>query len=273
MGKSHDAMLIQGDGSGVFQVDGLATDITAPLSRIENRRRLSDQLRIANSQLSLPQKLDDDINRHRDRAFSLLRHNAGEILDLQRESASLRDAYGQTSVGQCLLMARRMIEAGVSLVTVNWEDETKISGMNTCWDTHEDNFNKLKTLLCPIFDQAFPTFCRTWMITVCWRQHLWWRLASSGGLRSWVSLLKAQILRSPGATTGLMPSPRYLLVVGSVAVNFMAVQIVMLVLSPTVCFFSLIYRPQFCITWQSITRWNMCRTIRDCVIDSATEAQ
>jgi hypothetical protein len=158
MGKSHDAMLIQGDGSGDFQVDGLSTDITAPLSRIENRRRLSDQLRIANAQLSLPQRLDDDINRHRERAFSLLHHNAGEILDLRRESASLREAYGHTSVGQSLLMARRMIEAGVSLVTVNWEDETKISGTNTCWDTHEDNFNKLKTLLCPMFDQAFPTF-------------------------------------------------------------------------------------------------------------------
>ena len=79
----------------IFKVDGLSTDITAPLSRIENRRRLSDQLRIANAQLSAAhQRLDDDINRHRERAFSLLHHNAGEILDLRRESASLREAYG-----------------------------------------------------------------------------------------------------------------------------------------------------------------------------------
>jgi uncharacterized protein (DUF1501 family) len=55
-------------------------------------------------------------------------------------------------------MARRLVEAGVSLVTVNWEDETKIDGVNTCWDTHQDNFPKLKDLLCPTFDRAFPAF-------------------------------------------------------------------------------------------------------------------
>ncbi|MEX0586625.1 MAG: DUF1501 domain-containing protein, partial [Pirellulales bacterium] len=46
----------------------------------------------------------------------------------------------------------------VGLVTVNWQDETKIDGANTCWDTHQDNFAKLKNLLCPIFDRAFPAF-------------------------------------------------------------------------------------------------------------------
>lgn len=59
-------------------------------------------------------------------------------------------------IGQSLLMARRMVEAGVPLITVNWEDQTKIDGVNTCWDTHQDNFPKLKNLLCPLFDQAFP---------------------------------------------------------------------------------------------------------------------
>jgi uncharacterized protein (DUF1501 family) len=58
-------------------------------------------------------------------------------------------------MGQSLLMARRMVEAGVSLVTVNWGDETKTDGVNTCWDTHHSNFSKLKNLLCPIFDQAY----------------------------------------------------------------------------------------------------------------------
>ena len=61
-------------------------------------------------------------------------------------------------VGQSLLMARRLVEAGISLVTVNWEDETKVDGVNTCWDTHQNNFKKLKTLLCPIFDRAYTAF-------------------------------------------------------------------------------------------------------------------
>src|SRR6185369_8517193 len=69
-----------------------------------------------------------------------------------------RERYGRTAVGQSLLLARRLVEAGVSLVTVNWDDDTKIDGVNTCWDTHQGNFAKLKDLLCPIFDRVFPAF-------------------------------------------------------------------------------------------------------------------
>jgi uncharacterized protein (DUF1501 family) len=70
----------------------------------------------------------------------------------------VRQRYGETAVGQSLLLARRLVEAGVSLVTVNWQDETKIDGVNTCWDTHQNNFAKLRDLLCPTFDRAFPAF-------------------------------------------------------------------------------------------------------------------
>jgi uncharacterized protein (DUF1501 family) len=80
------------------------------------------------------------------------------VFDLRREPDRVRERYGRTTVGQSLLMARRLVEAGVSLVTVNWQDETKIDGTNTCWDTHQDNFAKLKSLLCPTFDRAFPAF-------------------------------------------------------------------------------------------------------------------
>ena len=158
MGERHEAMLIQGSVRGEFNVDGLTSHTDAPLVRIRNRRRLLEQLEPHNKRHAFSKKLMADVNRHRDRAYSLLNHRAGEILDLQRESETLRDVYGRTSVGQSLLMARRLIESGVSLVTVNWEDETKIDGTNTCWDTHQDNFAKLKNLLCPIFDQAFPAF-------------------------------------------------------------------------------------------------------------------
>src|SRR5439155_18079067 len=83
---------------------------------------------------------------------------ASEVLDLRREPEATRQRYGQTAAGQSLLLARRLVEAGVSLVTVNWQDETKIDGVNTCWDTHQNNFPKLKNLLCPIFDRAFSAF-------------------------------------------------------------------------------------------------------------------
>ncbi|MEZ6128023.1 MAG: DUF1501 domain-containing protein [Planctomycetaceae bacterium] len=158
MGENHDAMLIQGNGTGEFNVDALNWHDDAPLERIQNRRRLLNQLQLRHHRTESSHRLMADVDRHRERAYSLLKHRAGEVLDLERESSAVRDLYGRTSVGQSLLMARRLVEAGVSLVTVNWEDETKISGTNTCWDTHENNFPKLKNLLCPIFDQAFPAF-------------------------------------------------------------------------------------------------------------------
>ncbi|MEO6810019.1 MAG: DUF1501 domain-containing protein, partial [Isosphaeraceae bacterium] len=62
----------------------------------------------------------------------------------------VRDRYGRHIHGQCLLMARRLIEAGVHLVTVNWHDDHQ-----NFWDTHSDNFNQLKNRLMPPADQGF----------------------------------------------------------------------------------------------------------------------
>src|SRR5262249_33285295 len=122
-----------------------------PWERIRQRRDLGRHLNPVTERQDL-----FDQNCHR--VYALLENRAGETLDLRREPSALRDRYGRTTAGQSLLMARRLVEAGVSLVTVNWEDETKIDGVNTCWDTHQGNFPKLKNLLCPMFDQVFPAF-------------------------------------------------------------------------------------------------------------------
>lgn len=159
MGEGHNAMLIQGDSAKrSFHVDGLLLRDATPLPRIRGRRKLLAELQTRGGPRQLSGSAVNAFQGHRSRAYSLLENRAGELLDLSREKKSTRRSYGQTMVGQSLLMARRMVEAGVSLITVNWEDETKIDGTNTCWDTHQNNFSKLKTLLCPTFDEAFPAF-------------------------------------------------------------------------------------------------------------------
>ena len=70
--------------------------------------------------------------------------------DLTKETKQIRDRYGRHIHGQCLLMARRMVEAGVPLVTVNWHND----GQNF-WDTHGQNFHHLKNRLMPPADQGF----------------------------------------------------------------------------------------------------------------------
>ena len=149
MGERHNSFLINGDLSrDDFEMEGIRPTDEVSTDRIGNRRALLEQMG-ATEQSS-------EVNRRI--AYELLGNRAGDAMDLRKESAKIRDHYGRTVVGQSLLMARRLVEAGVSLVTVNWQDETKIDGTNTCWDTHQDAFSKLKTLLCPIFDQAFPAF-------------------------------------------------------------------------------------------------------------------
>jgi hypothetical protein len=155
MGERFNAFVIQGDlARADFEIEGLKFQNELPMSRLHQRRDLLRQLETATRVSPAAEQLD--LNRAG--AYTLLENRAAEVLDLRREPAKVHELYGQTTVGQSLLMARRLVEAGVSLVTVNWQDETKIDNVNTCWDTHQSNFAKLKDLLCPTFDRAFPAF-------------------------------------------------------------------------------------------------------------------
>jgi hypothetical protein len=155
MGERHNAFLVDGDlGNTDYVIEGLDLPANVAGDRLAARRSLLDHIEKDSGVRPPAESFAGD----RSAVFELLGNRAGEVFDLRREPERVREKYGRTTVGQSLLMARRLVEAGVSLVTVNWQDETKIDGANTCWDTHADNFAKLKTLLCPIFDRAFPAF-------------------------------------------------------------------------------------------------------------------
>jgi hypothetical protein len=155
MGERHNAFVLSGElDDPAFEFQGLKLTEGLPLERLRRRRDLHALLDAGPGRPPAPEEFDGN----RRSAFALLENRAGDVLDLRREPSRLRERYGMTAVGQSLLLARRLVEAGVGLVTVNWQDETKIDGVNTCWDTHQNQFDKLKTLLCPLFDRAFPAF-------------------------------------------------------------------------------------------------------------------
>ena len=159
MGEQHNAFLVEGDFARAdFQIEGLQLTGDVPWPRIAGRRELLRTLDPHAPHAAGPGSTEASFDRNRHAVYSLLETKTSDALELAREPPAVRERYGQTTAGQSLLMARRLIEAGVSLVTVNWQDETKIDGANTCWDTHQDNFPKLKNLLCPIFDRAFSAF-------------------------------------------------------------------------------------------------------------------
>jgi hypothetical protein len=86
------------------------------------------------------------------RAFSLLRsREVREAFDLAREDPRLRDRYGRTTHGQSVLLARRLVEAGVRVVSVY----DKVHNGPDNWDTHDNNFGRLRDHLLPPADQAF----------------------------------------------------------------------------------------------------------------------
>ncbi len=73
--------------------------------------------------------------------------------DLGREPAALRERYGRHLFGQGCLLARRLLEAGVGLVTVYWHYEGPDD--SPVWDTHQNNFAHLRQRLMPPTDDAF----------------------------------------------------------------------------------------------------------------------
>ena len=94
-------------------------------------------------------------HRHRLRAFDFLAHpQVRDALRIGREPRTLRDAYGMTLFGQACLSARRLLEAGVPVVTVVWDEFGKT---DESWDTHHDHHSRMKGYLLPGFDQAFGT--------------------------------------------------------------------------------------------------------------------
>lgn len=128
-------------------------DDVAP-GRLDDRRRLLQSVeRQARLWEHDPEVLA--MESHFARACGLLTNKkALEAFDLAREGPRLRDRYGRHPHGQAVLQARRLVEAGVPIVTVFWQNDG-ITNVSVYWDTHNRNFIDLKTRLMPPADQAF----------------------------------------------------------------------------------------------------------------------
>lgn len=145
----QDLNRVAADAAGAFRLPAeVAPD------RLEDRRRLLEvvegQARDLESALQV-----GAMQSHYGRAYDLLTSRAAmEAFDLSREDPRLRDLYGRNTHGQAVLQARRLVEAGVPVVTVFWQNDG-ITNVSVYWDTHSRNFIDLKTRLMPPADQAF----------------------------------------------------------------------------------------------------------------------
>ncbi|MBI3838330.1 MAG: DUF1501 domain-containing protein [Planctomycetia bacterium] len=123
------------------------------VDRLDGRRSLLEQLNDRFGAWDSSPSLET-MSKYGQQAFSLLSSSkTREAFDLSKEPDGVRDRYGRNLSGSCLLTARRLVEAGVSFVSVHAE----IFGANGhSYDMHENNFGMLKDENLPILDMAYP---------------------------------------------------------------------------------------------------------------------
>ena len=157
IGKAHDPFVLNADPS---KPNFVGPDLVPPKqigeARLDRRRKLRDVVdhtisSFENSENA--QLLDSSFQS----AFRIMTSpQAREAFDLTQEPQSVRERYGMNRFGQCLLLSRRLVEAGVRFVTVN----TFLTVFNeVTWDIHGTlpftSIEGMKNLVAPMYDQAY----------------------------------------------------------------------------------------------------------------------
>ena len=157
LGSAYDPYRVNSDPNGPdYSPGALAPDSALAGARLDNRRELlrnvSEQARYL-EQTSIARTLDP----YYTRAFDLISSPAAQrAFDLSAEPAATRDRYGRHIFGQSVLLARRLVEAGVRLVHVNWVRHDNGSG-GQGYDSHRNHLDWARTELLPPTDAAFAS--------------------------------------------------------------------------------------------------------------------
>lgn len=153
LGKTHDPFLVLrgGDSPDGFNLPALTPGAGMTTDRVRDRGRLLAGANQASGSVRTSQA--QELERLQANACDLLTSPlAQRAFRLEQEPARVRDAYGRNIYGQSLLLARRLIEAGTRLACISWAPDA-----NATWDTHGDNFKKLKNQLLPPLDLGLST--------------------------------------------------------------------------------------------------------------------
>ncbi|MFO0881620.1 MAG: DUF1501 domain-containing protein [Gemmataceae bacterium] len=124
------------------------TDRRHLLEAVDGLRRRADEPRTARA-----------LGDYRSQAFAMLTSpQARRAFDLSQEKDTVKERYGLTRFGQSCLLGRRLIEAGVPFVQVNWSDhvEAEEDAGDGGWDHHYRNFQIMQDRHAPWLDQAVP---------------------------------------------------------------------------------------------------------------------
>jgi hypothetical protein len=152
LGRKYDPFrILQDPNRPNFQVQALTPPAEISLERIAGRRDLLDQLD-RQAHRFLDGQTATGVSGHQELAWNLLSSaQSRKAFDLKAETPQTRDRYGRHKFGQGVLLARRLVEHGVPLVTVYWNGEEEVS---QGWDLHYEIEKRIKPLMPPL-DRAF----------------------------------------------------------------------------------------------------------------------
>lgn len=128
-----------------FQVRNLKLTGRVDLARLDRREQLLRKLDGIRRDVDTKGDIVGIDKFYRDALEMVTNDKAQKAFQVQAEDAKLRDEYGRNDLGQSCLLARRLVEAGVTFVAIQ---------AGGGWDTHGDNFKQLKDNLLPKYDRA-----------------------------------------------------------------------------------------------------------------------
>ena len=161
LGSAYDPVIMRTPAGEPFQGVTRYTDKALYLElnlekhRIQDRSSLLNQLDTRLGQTNGNSTVYDQLDRYRKMAADLLLGSpVHDAYNLEKEDQRVRDMYGDHICGQSLLLARRLVEAGVPVVQALCSAGDLAGGGGDNWDTHRNHFPKMKDRLLPVFDRS-----------------------------------------------------------------------------------------------------------------------
>ncbi len=156
LGRKFDPWFLTCDPSEPnFQAPGAELPKELSTARLDARLSLLEQFGRQVDDLERSASVQS-YDRYQQQAINLIAGGqARKAFDLSLEPDSVRERYGRNKQGQSVLLARRLVEAGVSLVQVNWASLDKAKPNSGGWDTHEKHNESVKGWLLPVMDQVY----------------------------------------------------------------------------------------------------------------------
>lgn len=161
LGRAYEPLVVGNVAESAGAIPGMELTEEVPTVRMSSRLALKQSL---DNSLEMLSKNDRalDMSRLYGQAYQMLAsRQAREAFNLDAEASTVRDRYGRHRSGQALLLARRLVEAGVPYINVIWNHSNRgqdkdPGDTDVCgWDTHNDIFDALQNHLLPRFDESF----------------------------------------------------------------------------------------------------------------------